>query len=121
MFAGLVPAGGVVLRTTDGGTNWINVGGGAIGSTGVYNIFAWDANLALCTTTSGATSVYRTTNGGATWTQVFTQIGGFISNIWLTSETNGFMQGDPVGSRWSLWRTTNGGLRGILLDYFSLK
>jgi photosystem II stability/assembly factor-like uncharacterized protein len=103
--------GGVVLRTTNGGANWTNVGGGAIGTNGVYNIFAWDANLALCTTTPtpSATFVYRTTNGGATWTQVFTQAGGFIDNIWLTSETNGFMQGDPVGSRWSLWKTTDAG------------
>ena len=32
--------GGVVLRTTDGGTNWTNVGGGPIGMNQVVNIFA---------------------------------------------------------------------------------
>ena len=100
---------GVVLRTTNGGTNWTNVGGGAIGSADIYNIFAWDANLALCTTSPTATFVYRTTDGGTTWAQVFTQTSGFIDAIWMTSATNGFMYGDPVGSRWSLWSTTNGG------------
>ena len=102
--------GGVVLRTTNGGANWTNVGGGAIGIADIYNIFAWDANLALCTTSPGATFVYRTSDGGATWTQVFTQAGGFIDAIWMTSASNGFMYGDPVGSRWSLWRTTTGGV-----------
>ena len=102
--------GGVVLRTTNGGTNWTNVGGGAIGTADIYNIFAWDANLALCTTSPAATFVYRTSDGGATWTQVFTQTGGFMDAIWMTSATDGFMYGDPVGSRWSLWRTTNGGV-----------
>jgi photosystem II stability/assembly factor-like uncharacterized protein len=101
--------GGVVLRTTNGGTNWTSVGGGAIGTADIYNIAAWDANLAICTTSPAATFVYRTTDGGATWAQVFTQTGGFIDAIWMTSASNGFMYGDPVGSRWSLWRTTNGG------------
>ncbi|HEY5533646.1 MAG TPA: T9SS type A sorting domain-containing protein [Ignavibacteria bacterium] len=27
----------------------------------------------------------------------------------MTSTTNGFMTGDPVGGRWSLWKATNGG------------
>jgi hypothetical protein len=27
----------------------------------------------------------------------------------MTSATNGFMTGDPVGGNWSLWKTTNGG------------
>jgi photosystem II stability/assembly factor-like uncharacterized protein len=103
--------GGVVLRSTNGGTNWQSVGGGVIGTDVVFNIWGVDAQFALCTTspTSG-TFVYRTTNGGTLWTQVFSQTGGFINAIWMTSNSNGFMMGDPVGARWSLWRTTNGGV-----------
>ena len=61
------------------------------------------------TGSSSSAYVYTTSNGGSTWTQVFIQTGGFINAIWMTSATNGFMTGDPVGGRWSLWGTTDGG------------
>ncbi len=102
--------GGVVLRTTNGGTNWTNVTGSPIGTADVYAICGLDANTCLVSTSPAATYVYRTSNGGATWTQVFTQTGGFIDDIKFKDANNGFMYGDPVSSRWSLWKTTNGGV-----------
>jgi photosystem II stability/assembly factor-like uncharacterized protein len=102
---------GVVLKTTNAGTNWINVSGNGIpNNASLINIYATDQNNALTagyiTTT---TYVYRTTNGGTNWTQVFSQANGFINAMWMTSNTNGFMQGDPAGGRWTLFKTTNGG------------
>lgn len=102
--------GGVVLRTTNGGTNWTNVTGSPIGTNDVYAICGIDANTCLVSTSPAATYVFRTSNGGATWTQVFTQTGGFIDDIKFKDANNGFMYGDPVSSRWSLWKTTNGGV-----------
>lgn len=101
--------GGVVLRTINGGTNWTNVTGSPIGTAAVYAICGIDANTCLVSTSPGATFVYRTTNGGVNWTQVFTQTGGFIDDIKFQNATTGFMYGDPVGARWSLWKSTNGG------------
>jgi photosystem II stability/assembly factor-like uncharacterized protein len=98
---------GRVLRTSNGGTTWTIMTNPS--SADNYQIFAWDASNALVTASPAATFVYRTTNGGTTWTQVFTQAGGFIDAMWMTSATDGFMYGDPVASRWSLWKTTNGG------------
>ena len=103
---------GKVLRTTNGGTTWTLVTSPAAAD--FYNIFAVDANTALTTSSPGGatgTNVYRTTNGGTTWTLVFNQptAAAFIDAIWFTSSTNGFMMGDPVSARWSLWKTTNGG------------
>ncbi len=105
-------ASAVVLRTINGGT-WTNVTSNITATLPLYNIWGVDANTALVTGSSAAaTFVYKTTNGGANWTQVFTQALGFIDAIWMSDANNGFMYGDPVpaaGGRWSLWRTTNGG------------
>ncbi len=101
--------GGVVLRTTNAGTTWTNVTGAPIGTSDVYAICGIDANTCLVSTSPSATFVYRTTNGGTTWTQVFTQTGGFIDDIKFKDATNGIMYGDPVGARWSLWKSTDAG------------
>jgi hypothetical protein len=102
---------GTVVRTTNGGLNWQNVGVGLSGSNSIHNIFAVDANIAILTSFVGTNAVvFRTTNGGSNWLQVFSQPDGYINSIWMTSASNGFMMGDPVDGRWSLWKTTNGGV-----------
>lgn len=100
--------GPTVVRTTNGGTNWASATG--TGITGdIYNIWAVDANVAFLTTSPGATFIYKTVNGGATWTQVFTQAGGFIDGIQMISPTEGYAMGDPVGGTWTILKTTDGG------------
>ena len=103
---------GTVLHTTNRGYNWSNVSGNGLPSNvTLVNIYGVSSTTALTAGHAGsATYVYRTTNSGGTWTQVFTQSNGFINAIWMTSNTTGFMQGNPVGGRWSLWKTTDGGL-----------
>jgi photosystem II stability/assembly factor-like uncharacterized protein len=103
---------GNVTHTTNGGTTWLNNGQYA----DISSIYALDANTCLASTYSqGGTSVFKTTDGGYFWTQVFSQahvsVTGFegIRAIYMTSATNGFMVGDPVNLRWSLWKTTDGG------------
>jgi len=104
-------AGGKVLRTTNKGQNWLDASGNLPATTDMYNIWGIDANTALVTGSPAAGSyMWRTTNGGANWTQVFFESGGFGDGIWMTSATNGFFYGDPVGGRWSLWKTSNGGV-----------
>jgi photosystem II stability/assembly factor-like uncharacterized protein len=101
--------GGTVLRTTDAGANWMSVGGGAIGTEDIYNIFALDDQTALCTSSPSATNIYRTTDGGTTWTQVLSVTGGFMDAIWMFDANNGLAYGDPVGGNWELYKTTDGG------------
>ncbi|MBK8551993.1 MAG: T9SS type A sorting domain-containing protein [Ignavibacteria bacterium] len=101
---------GTVRKTTDGGASWTdgNPNPGVINGL-IYNIDAIDANTAWCTTSPAATYIYKTTNGGTNWVQVFEQTGGFINAIEFINSTTGFAQGDPVSARWSLWKTTDAG------------
>lgn len=103
---------GVVLKTSNAGYNWSNLSGGGLPSNiSLVNIFGINSSTALTAGyISTTTYVYRTSNSGLNWQLVFTQPGGFINGIWMQNPLNGFMQGDPVGSRWSIYRTTNGGI-----------
>ncbi len=103
-------AAGTVRKTTDGGVTWTdgNPNPGVINGL-IYNIDAFDANTAWCTTSPAATYIYKTTNGGVNWTQVFTQPGGFINGIQFINSNTGFAEGDPVSGRWSLWKSTDAG------------
>jgi len=106
-------AGGKVLRSTNGGTNW-SLTASPNSTLALYNILGIDFNTAIVTGSGSTAYVYKTTNGGVNWTQVFSQTGGFLNAISFTkadfANTDGmFMTGDPVGGRWSLWASTNAG------------
>lgn len=102
--------GAQVLTTTNSGSTWTSVGGGAIGAADIYVVNAVDANTAFVSTTPGSsTYIYRTTNGGKTWTNVFSLTGGFIDGIKMFDATNGIAVGDPVGGKWTVLKTTDGG------------
>jgi photosystem II stability/assembly factor-like uncharacterized protein len=103
---------GYIIKTTNGGINWTNVGGGVFGSNSIYTVCAISGTTALASISPGSTTyVYRTTDGGSNWTQVFTQGGGgFINHIMLNETGTMFMFGDPVGGRWSFWKSSDYGI-----------
>lgn len=101
-------AGPTVIRTSNGGVNWLSATGSGI-TGAVYNIWGIDANNALCTSTPSATFIWKTSNGGTTWTQVYTQAGGFINAIQMISPTEGYAVGDPVSGKWTVLKTSDGG------------
>ncbi len=99
-------AGGKVLRTINGGTNW-NLTTSPNAALDLYNIWGIDANNAFVTGSNTTAYVYKTINGGANWTLVFSQVGGFMNVILkvdVVVETYALI-GDPVGGRWSLFVT----------------
>jgi photosystem II stability/assembly factor-like uncharacterized protein len=102
---------GTVRRTTDGGTTWLNGNPNPGIITGdIKNIDATDGDNALATTSQSInTFIYKTTNGGNNWVQVYSQNSGFINGIHMVSATNGFAFGDPIANVWNILTTTNGG------------
>jgi len=101
-------ANATVLRTTNAGTTWLSATGTGL-SGHVYNIWGISTTTAFCTTTPSTTNIYKTTDGGATWTTVFSQSGGFIDAIQMISPTTGYAVGDPVGGKWTVLKTTDSG------------
>ena len=104
-------ASGTVLRTSNGGVNWLNVTGSGIPVNVTLNhIFAVTPSLVLAAGYNATnTWVWRTTNSGANWQQVFSQANGFINALSIKNDSTGFLIGDPVGGRWSIWKTSNNG------------
>lgn len=103
-------AAGKVLLTTNSGTNWV-IAASPNAALDLYNIWGIDATTALVTGSSTTTYVYKTTNAGVNWVQVFTQTGGFIDAIVkIAGSSSGYaIIGDPVGGRWSLWGSDDNG------------
>ncbi len=102
--------GGKVLKTTDGGVNWITADGGAFGTEEIKHISGLDGNTAFVTTNPvSETFIYRTTDGGSGWHQVFNQSNGYIDAVHMYDPVNGIACGDPVGGKWTVLKTTNGG------------
>lgn len=102
---------GTVLKSAVYPSNWLNVSGNGLPSNiDMINICGVDSNTALVTgSLNSNTWIWKTTNAGQNWFQVFNQPNGKINAIWMKNYFQGFIQGNPVSGRWSLWKTTNGG------------
>lgn len=102
---------GKVLRTSNGGTTWNSVGGGAIGTDIVNTVEALDANTALVATYSETGGkIARTTNGGSSWSSVYNITGAFIGGIQMKNTLEGYAVGSPINGKWLVLKTTNGGI-----------
>jgi photosystem II stability/assembly factor-like uncharacterized protein len=104
-----------VLRTTDGGINWLNANPNPGVITGeVRNMEALDATTAFVTTESQtSTAVYKTSDGGNSWFEVYSNTEGFIKGIRMLDPLNGIAIGNPVSGPvsdlWNVLLTTDGG------------
>jgi photosystem II stability/assembly factor-like uncharacterized protein len=92
-------------------SNWINVSGNGIPSNvTLNNMNAVDTSkVFVCGYLNANTWVWKTTNSGLNWIQIFNQPNGMINAIMMKNSQKGFLVGNPVNGRWSLWKTTNGG------------
>lgn len=105
---------GVVLRSVDGGQTWVKktvTNGDFIN----YSMDALDSNTALVAATNGSTSVdfriYKTTDGGKTWSQKYQNENSFSDGIRFLGPNYAYAYGDPTpGSKhFVVVVTTDGG------------
>jgi hypothetical protein len=105
-------------RTVNGGETW-TTGQVLGGSTyGLGNICALNANIAYVAVYNGVGNqdntcgVYKTTNGGQTWTQLPGALQGsasFANNVYFWNEQEGMCHGDVKDGYFEIYTTVNGG------------
>ncbi len=108
---------GTVVRTTNGGTNWIAVPLPVTDA--AYTMTALDANIAFVATIQVAMKfsrarLWKTTNGGISWAVKDSILTGssavpWIKGVHMFDASNGYYFSDPIAATWILKKTTNGG------------
>jgi photosystem II stability/assembly factor-like uncharacterized protein len=117
LLAGGHEAPGVLQRSTDSGANWTNIGANpnlaGAGSLSIAVVIDAQTHLLgtylLPGSSSGSPGVFRTTDGGATWTQVYS--GGGVrwqplfasdkSVYWLLDNNAGVIRSTDSGATWT--------------------
>lgn len=106
-----------ITRTTNGGTTWTASTVAGPGSNAlISDIHAIDGNTAWIITApyaagANANRIWKTTDGGATWTQQTSGFGAssFGNQIYFWDANNGWACGDPVAGKFEMYKTSNGG------------
>ena len=105
---------GKVLRTTDRGATWQSVGPPSAVGLQFRDIEAFDANTAVIMSignTPDAFGMYRTSDGGQTWTQTFqnTEPTAFYDCMAFFDRHRGLAFSDPINGRFRIIATNDGG------------
>lgn len=104
-------------RTVNGGELWTpgtitNAAGTKIAM--IFGLNADTAYAALYAQTAGSTQgIWRTTDGGATWTRQasasYSNSSSFTNVVHFFNDSEGFAMGDPINGEFEIYTTSNGG------------
>ena len=104
---------GTYIRTTDGGETWIasQVPGAEALDFRDVEAFSADTAFLLSAGPGDQSRIYKTTDGGKTWILQFTNRDpkGFLDCMAFWDHGHGIVVGDPVGGKFVLISTDNGG------------
>jgi len=104
-----VGVGGVIVRTTDGGTTWVSQTSGS--TSDLYSVSFSDVDHGIAVGSYG--TVISTANGGATWTPLFVDVDVQFRNVLMTGQTTAYAIGtryfDVDNTTGYIYKTTDGG------------
>ena len=106
---------GTVIRTGNGGKTWSVMKVRGAEQLDFRGIHAFDANTAVIISSGpaekGQAHIYRTTDGGRNWAQVFEQktAGIFFDAVAFWDRKHGIVLSDPVAGHFALFTTEDGG------------
>lgn len=102
---------GTIMRTIDGGKNWIDCSTTNFDSVDFRDIQAFDDQSAFIVSAGLPATILHTTNGGESWNQVFysNQEGLFFDAIDFFDSKNGIAFSDAIDSTLKILITNNAG------------
>lgn len=107
---------GTVIRTLDGGKNWSVMTVAGAEKLDFRGIKAFDDQTAVIISSGPAEKdqarIYRTTDGGQSWKQVFEEkrAGIFFDAVAFWDRKHGIVLSDPIDGKFALFTTDDGGL-----------
>lgn len=104
-------AGGTIIKTTDGGKNWIPLNAPDNDSLDYRSIHAFSKNTAIIVSAGFPARVYKTSNSGESWKLVYenNDSAAFLNSIAFKNEKEGIIMGDQLKGRHIILRTGNSG------------
>jgi photosystem II stability/assembly factor-like uncharacterized protein len=102
---------GTVVHTLDGGAHWTRDTIPGAGALDLRAIAATSATTAHALSIADSSRIYRTTDGGRTWTRAWsaTRKGTFLDALRFWDERHGIAMSDPVDGRFLVLTTNDGG------------
>src|SRR4051812_37098607 len=102
---------GTVVHTLDGGAHWTLDTIPGAGALDLRAIAATSATTAHALSIADSSRIYRTTDGGRTWTRTWgaTRKGTFLDALRFWDAKHGIAMSDPVDGKFLLLTTSDGG------------
>ena len=103
-------SGGTWLKTEDGGASWQTGTVAGLDTVDFRSIHAFDAQTAVAASAGQPAVIYRTEDGGRNWNKVHQEGGeAFFDAIQFIDAQRGYVLGDPIGGKWMILETLDGG------------
>jgi photosystem II stability/assembly factor-like uncharacterized protein len=103
-------SGGTWLKTEDGGASWQTGTVAGLDTVDFRSIHAFDSQTAVVASAGQPAVIYRTEDGGESWQKVHQEGGeAFFDAIQFVDAQKGYVLGDPIGGKWMILETLDGG------------
>jgi photosystem II stability/assembly factor-like uncharacterized protein len=99
---------GIILKTTNGGTNWVALSSGT--NKDLTSVFFTGANTGCVVGEGGL--ILKTTNGGTNWLVLSSGTSNMLYSVYFTDANTGY----AVGDYGTILKTTNGGINWVVLS-----